>query len=64
MTMPDSHRSTGQWIGGAWIPGQRKATSLNPLDGSAVGTFADGGREDADAAIAAASTAFERTEWA
>ncbi|WP_247888768.1 aldehyde dehydrogenase family protein [Azospirillum brasilense] len=69
MTMTDSHRttgrlSTGQWIGGAWIPGRTTADSLNPMDGTVVGAFADGGRDEADAAIAAASAAFKRTEWA
>jgi acyl-CoA reductase-like NAD-dependent aldehyde dehydrogenase len=37
--------------------------SINPADGSRLGTYSDSGREDARIAIAAARHAFERSLW-
>lgn len=39
------------------------ATSVNPANGERIGSFADSGREDAQAAIAAAKRTFETTMW-
>jgi len=52
------------WINGEWITSTATATSLNPADGGEVGTFYDGGRDEAQSAIAAARTAFDTTTWA
>lgn len=53
-------------IDGAWVPSGNgaMADSTNPADGSVVGRFADGGLEEAEAAVAAARRAFDRPTWA
>ncbi|MBK1842906.1 aldehyde dehydrogenase family protein [Azospirillum sp. YIM B02556] len=53
-----------QWIDGAWVPGTGRFASINPADGSVVGHAAEGGRAEAEAAIAAAHDAFNRPDWA
>lgn len=53
-------------IDGAWqgaISGET-GVSINPADGSALGTYAASGTADAVAAIDAARRAFERPDWA
>ncbi|MGQ9367069.1 aldehyde dehydrogenase family protein [Azospirillum sp. ST 5-10] len=57
-------RESRHLIDGVWVPGTAWADSLNPADGTPVGRFADGGRAEADAAIAAAAAAFAGTDWA
>jgi betaine-aldehyde dehydrogenase len=53
-------------IDGQWQPAMAGAegVSINPADGSRIGSFADSGRAEAQAAIAAAKRAFETTLWA
>ena len=58
MTLQARHLIDGEWLG---VP---HATSINPADSSAIGRYADGGPEEAQAAIAAARRAFERPDWA
>ena len=58
MTLQARHLIDGEWLGAP------HATSINPADSSAIGRYADGGPEDAQAAIAAARRAFERPDWA
>ena len=55
-----------QLIAGRWQDAAdgTSGTSVDPADGSVIGTYAAGGVADADAAIAAARAAFERPEWA
>lgn len=50
-------------IDGAWVDSVQRSESLNPATGQVLGTFADGGAEEAKAAIAAARRAFDTTEW-
>jgi betaine-aldehyde dehydrogenase len=54
------------FIGGQWLAAGNGATgqSINPADASAIGTYADSGREDARLAIAAAREAFDTSLWA
>ncbi|MGQ9367050.1 aldehyde dehydrogenase family protein [Azospirillum sp. ST 5-10] len=54
------------WIDGAWIPTTRSTSFeiLSPHDRTVVGTAPDGGAEECAAAIAAARTAFRRSDWA
>lgn len=47
------------WIDGAWLDSARRGQSFDPASGQPIGTYADGGRAEADAAIAAAVRAFE-----
>ncbi|MCO5400535.1 aldehyde dehydrogenase family protein [Ralstonia soli] len=51
------------WIAGEWT-GTPNIDSIDPATGEAIGRFADGGSCEADAAIAAARRAFDRTTWA
>jgi betaine-aldehyde dehydrogenase len=52
------------WIDGEWVASAETATSHNPADGSALGEFYVGDRDEAQAAISAARGAFETTAWA
>lgn len=51
------------WIGGAWVDSTTTGVSINPTTNEPLGTFADGGRAEAEAAIAAARRAFDTTTW-
>ncbi len=53
-------------IDGQWQPAINGTTapSINPANGTRIGTLADSGRDDARIAIAAAKRAFETTQWA
>lgn len=59
MTTPARH-----FIGGALSTGGALQVSTNPSTGQQLGTFIDGGAEQAAQAIAAARTAFDETDWA
>ncbi len=59
--LPDS---VEHLIGGEWTSSTTVGQSLSPASGEALGTFADGGAAEAEAAIAAARHAFEHTSWA
>lgn len=52
-------------IDGHWQPSAdgRTAASIDPATGETIGTLADGGRAEAQAAIAAARRAFDTTPW-
>jgi betaine-aldehyde dehydrogenase len=52
------------WIGGELSAAQDPgAPSVNPATGEIIGSFADGGRAEAEQAITAAADAFDATEW-
>jgi betaine-aldehyde dehydrogenase len=53
------------YIDGQWVDSVSgtKRTILNPSDATAIGTVAEGGREDAKAAIKAARHAFDHGGW-
>lgn len=50
-------------IDGRAVPGPRTFSSLNPATGAVVGHLPDGGAAEAEAAVAAARAAFDRTFW-
>ena len=54
------------WIGGSWVTSAdgAEAESINPATSEVLGTFATGGKAEAEAAIAAARHAFESSNWA
>lgn len=58
-------RHTGIHIDGRWLPALsgESRTILCPADGAVVGTVAEGGAVDTDAAIAAARRAFDEGSW-
>jgi len=52
------------YIGGRWTDGAgRMIETVNPANGKVLGRFAGASREDVDAAVRAARTAFESGEW-
>ena len=51
------------WIDGAWLDSAQRGQSFDPASAQPIGTYADGGRAEADAAIAAAVRAFEDGPW-
>jgi betaine-aldehyde dehydrogenase len=55
--------NASHWIAGEWT-GTPTLDSIDPATGEAIGQFADGGADEADAAIAAARHVFDRTTWA
>lgn len=52
-------------INGEWVPAASGATfdTLDPATGAPLATVADGGAADVDAAVAAATAAFNNPEW-
>lgn len=55
---------TRNFIGGAWRDSAKHTESINPATGEVLGTFADGGTDDARAAVDAARAAFTTGDWA
>jgi hypothetical protein len=51
------------WIDGAWLESELVADSYNPATGGLFGRFADGGEDEARAAVGAARRAFAVTDW-
>jgi len=51
------------YIDGQWSDSGKRSESHNPATGEVLGTFADGGADEARAAIAAARQAFDHTGW-
>ncbi|MDV7353684.1 aldehyde dehydrogenase family protein [Rhodococcus oxybenzonivorans] len=60
----DTRTHARNFIGGAWTDSTTTTESINPATGMALGTFADGGVEEARAAIDAARAAFTTGDWA
>jgi acyl-CoA reductase-like NAD-dependent aldehyde dehydrogenase len=52
-----------QFVNGALVASGRVTESTSPADGSVLGSYADADRAQAAAAIAAARTAFDETDW-
>ncbi len=60
MSLPHArHYIAGQWAGSG-----THRESRNPATGEVLGTYADGGAEEAKSAIRAARNAFDTTDWA
>ena len=51
------------WIDGEWTSSATISTSIDPATYEKIGTYASGGIEAAQAAIAAAKRAFQETPW-
>ncbi len=51
------------WIDGEWIGSDTVSESINPATGDVLGRWADGGKAEARAAIAAARRAFDASLW-
>lgn len=66
MTTPttDTAQATARnWINGQWSESGTAQESINPSTGEVVGSYVSAGRAEAEAAIAAARTAFDTTGW-
>ncbi len=59
--MATEMKTWGMYIGGEWVDSNREETEpdINPATGESVSTIQVGGREDADAAVAAAQKAYD-----
>ena len=55
--------SAKNWVDGEWLDSPNRLESVNPATGEVIGTYADGGAEEAEKAIAAARRAFLETTW-
>ena len=51
------------WIAGRWVDSVEHGESVDPATGEVIGTYAMGGAEEAEQAIAAARSAFLKPEW-
>jgi acyl-CoA reductase-like NAD-dependent aldehyde dehydrogenase len=51
------------WIGGQWLDSGEHRESTNPATGEVIGSYAKGGRTEADLAVNAALRAFRETDW-
>ncbi|MGN6317813.1 aldehyde dehydrogenase family protein [Trinickia sp.] len=51
------------WIDGQWASSARTGKSVDPATGRVIGTYHDGGEQEARLAVAAAARAFGDTSW-
>lgn len=51
------------WINNQWVENKNQKESFNPATGEVIGTYADGGIQEAADAVAAAKKAFLESEW-
>lgn len=51
------------WIGGQWLNSGEHRESINPATGEVIGSYAKGGRKEAELAVNAALRAFRETDW-
>jgi acyl-CoA reductase-like NAD-dependent aldehyde dehydrogenase len=61
--MTVSYPEALNYIGGEWLAGAASAESLNPADGSVLGSWQPGTRSLANQAVARARAAFDGTGW-
>lgn len=52
------------WIAGQWVASGITENSVNPSDGTVLGTWDEGGLDQAREAVAAAREAFDTSDWA
>ena len=57
------HEVAKHWIDGEWTGSDTVSESINPATGEVLGHWADGGEDEARAAVAAAVRAFETPPW-
>ena len=51
------------WIGGQWLDSGEHRESINPATGEVIGSYAKGGRKEAELAVNVALRAFQETNW-
>lgn len=67
-SQPSVRKKTGDgtalhWIGGHWLDSGEHRESINPATGEVIGSYAKGGRKEAELAVNAALRAFRETGW-
>jgi len=62
-TTESSNRTARHWIDGQWVDSELHKDSINPATGEVIGTYADGGRKEAEEAVSAALRAFRDSSW-
>jgi len=58
-----NYKTALNWINNQWVDNKNYKESYNPATGEVIGKYADGGKQEASAAIAAAKKAFKDSEW-
>jgi acyl-CoA reductase-like NAD-dependent aldehyde dehydrogenase len=58
-----SGKTAMHWIGGQWVDSGEHGESINPATGEVIGSYAKGGRKEAELAVNAALRAFRETDW-
>ncbi|MEO3388647.1 aldehyde dehydrogenase family protein [Mesorhizobium sp. CAU 1741] len=61
--MTATYPEARNYIGGEWIAGAASSDSVNPADGSVLGSWQPGSKALAEQAVARAKQAFETTGW-
>lgn len=56
-------KTVTNWINGKWVDSGIHKDSFNPATGEKIGAYADGGKPEAEQAIAAALAAFKDSDW-
>jgi len=56
-------RHARHWIGGEFVTSGSQQDTINPATGEVIGSYEDGGAEEAQRAIDAAAKAFKQTSW-
>jgi len=51
------------WINSEWVDADNHSESFNPATGARIGSYADGGEQEAQKAVASAMKAFKETLW-
>ena len=51
------------WINNQWVDTKNHKESFNPATGEVIGVYAEGGKQEVMAAIAAAKKTFKNSEW-
>jgi betaine-aldehyde dehydrogenase len=59
-----NHSKALHWIDGQWRDSPSHRQSIDPATSASIGTYADGGEEEARLAVDAAQRAFRTTAWA
>jgi betaine-aldehyde dehydrogenase len=63
MSGPNNALQAKHWIGGEWIDSKDHQESINPANGEVIGSYANGGEEEAQRAVAAALKTFRESPW-
>ncbi|MGR6977504.1 aldehyde dehydrogenase family protein [Mycobacteroides abscessus] len=63
MSTLSTDREAKHWVGGDWVDTGQDQLSVNPADGTAIGTYGLAGAKEALKAVEAAKAVFLQSEW-